>query len=49
MFQGTNNTDSMPLNHVDGARPPMLLATGTDDRTVDQGNTDRMAAKLKSA
>jgi len=48
MFHGTNNTDSMPTYHVDGKRPPMLLATGTADTTVDQGNTDRMAAKLAS-
>ncbi|MBA2588897.1 MAG: alpha/beta hydrolase [Alphaproteobacteria bacterium] len=48
MFEGTNNLDSMPLHHVNGVRQPMLLATGTDDSTVDQGNTDRMAAKLKS-
>jgi len=26
----------------------MLLATGSDDSTVDPGNSDRMAAKLKS-
>jgi acetyl esterase/lipase len=48
MFHGTNNLDSMPVNHLDGKRPPMLLATGTSDTTVDQGNTDRMAARLKS-
>ena len=38
----------MPINHVDGKRPPMLLATGTDDTTVRPGNSDRMAAKLKA-
>ena len=48
MFEGTNNLDSMPLHHVDGKRPPMLLATGTADDTVDQGNTDRMAEKLRA-
>jgi acetyl esterase/lipase len=48
MFHGTNNTDSMPTYHVDGRRPPMLLMTGTADTTVDQGNTDRMAAKLEA-
>ena len=26
----------------------MLLATGTRDTTVDQGNTDRMAQKLRA-
>ncbi len=48
MFHGANNADSMPINHVDGKRPPMLLATGTDDTTVRPGNSDRMAAKLKA-
>ncbi|MEI7791837.1 MAG: prolyl oligopeptidase family serine peptidase, partial [Alphaproteobacteria bacterium] len=48
MFHGTNNLDSMPTNHVNGVRQPMLLATGTADTTVDQGNTDRMANKLRS-
>lgn len=48
MFEGTNNLQSMPVNHVTGVRQPMLLATGTQDSTVDQGNTDRMAARLKS-
>ncbi|MBW8837606.1 MAG: alpha/beta hydrolase [Burkholderia sp.] len=48
MFHGTNNLQSMPVNHVEGPRPPMLLASGVSDTTVDQGNTDRMAARLKS-
>jgi len=48
MFHGANNKDSMPINHVDGKRPPMLLATGTDDSTVRPANSDRMEAKLKA-
>lgn len=48
MFHGANNADAMPINHVDGPRPPMLLATGADDGTVRPGNSDRMAAKLKA-
>ena len=48
MFHGANNADSMPINHIDGKRPPMLLVTGTDDTTVRPGNSDRMAAKLKA-
>jgi acetyl esterase/lipase len=48
IFHGANNTDSMPVNHVDGKRPPMLLAAGEDDQTVGPHNTDDMAAKLKS-
>jgi acetyl esterase/lipase len=48
MFHGTNNTDSMPVYHVDGRRPPMLLATGDTDSTVAPSNTKSMAAKLRS-
>jgi acetyl esterase/lipase len=46
MFHGTNNTDSMPVYHVDGVRPPMLLITGSNDHTVLPSNTIDMAAKL---
>ena len=49
MFHGPNNLDSMPVNHVTGPRPPMLLVTGTRDRTVAPSNTKSMAARLKSA
>ncbi len=38
--------DTQPINHVDGREPPMLLATGERDNTVDPGNTDRMAARI---
>jgi acetyl esterase/lipase len=48
MFHGADNKDTMPINHVDGKRPPMLLATGTDDSTVRPGNSDRMALRLKA-
>ncbi len=47
MFHGTNNTDGMPVYHVDGKRPPMWLATGTADDTVGMGNTDDMEKKLR--
>lgn len=46
MFHGADNADAMPINHVTGPRPPMLLVTGAADRTVSPGNADRMAAKL---
>jgi acetyl esterase/lipase len=48
IFHGANNRDAMPVNHIDGVRPPMLLAWGRDDRTVHGVNIDRMEAKLKS-
>jgi acetyl esterase/lipase len=48
MFHGANNTDAMPVYHVTGPRPPMLLATGGADKTVGPHNTSDMAAKLES-
>ena len=48
MFHGANNADAMPINHVDGKRPPMLLVAGDADATVGPGNADRMAARLKA-
>ena len=48
LFHGRNNLDSMPVNHVDGKRPPMLLITGDRDRTVWPRNSHSMAAKLRS-
>jgi acetyl esterase/lipase len=47
MFHGTNNTDSMPVYHVDGPRPPMLLISGRDDDTVRLSNTHDMSESLK--
>jgi len=41
--------DAQPINHVDGRAAPMLLATGDRDTTVDPGNTDRMAARVRAA
>jgi acetyl esterase/lipase len=48
IFHGADNRDAMPVNHIDGIRPPMLLAWGTGDNTVHAVNIDRMEAKLKS-
>ena len=48
MFHGRDNPDSMPVNHVTGKRPPMLLVTGDDDSTVYPRNTASMAAKLRA-
>jgi acetyl esterase/lipase len=48
IFHGRNNPETMPVNHVDGLRPPMLLVTGDKDRTVHPRNTKSMAAKLRS-
>ncbi|RAS35953.1 alpha/beta hydrolase [Paraburkholderia bryophila] len=40
---------SQPINFVQGDEPPMFLAAGERDTTVDPGNTDRLAAKLRLA
>ena len=47
MFHGRDNADAMPVHHVTGARPPMLLVTGSRDRTVSPRNTKSMAARLR--
>jgi acetyl esterase/lipase len=47
MFHGANNTDSMPVHHVDGPRPPMLLISGSDDGTVRLSNTNDMSERLR--
>jgi acetyl esterase/lipase len=48
IFHGANNADAMPINHIDGKRPPMLLTNGSADTVVHPGNADRMAARLKA-
>lgn len=40
---------SQPINFVSGDEPPAFLAAGERDTTVDPGNTDRFAAKLRAA
>jgi acetyl esterase/lipase len=39
---------SQPINYADGRNPPLLLLTGTDDTTVDPGNTERLASKVRA-
>jgi acetyl esterase/lipase len=41
--------DTQPINHVDGAAPPLFLVTDDRDTVVDPGNTERMAAKVRAA
>ncbi len=48
VFEGANRRETQPIDYIDGVRPPMLLATGTDDSTVLPGNTSRLAAKLRA-
>ncbi|MBW4092838.1 MAG: alpha/beta hydrolase, partial [Proteobacteria bacterium] len=39
---------SQPIRYVTPDAPPMLLAAGTADHTVDPGNTRRLAARLRA-
>ena len=41
--------DSQPIGFVRPGAPPMLLVTGGDDDTVDPGNTQRLATRLRAA
>ncbi|QIB33549.1 alpha/beta hydrolase [Ancylobacter pratisalsi] len=38
---------TQPITFVDGRGPPAFLATGPNDRTVDPGNTARLAARIR--
>ena len=40
--------DTQPINHVEGMTPPMLLLAGSRDKTVDPGNTTRLAAAIQA-
>ncbi len=48
IFPQADRADSQPINFVSGDEPPMLLAVGKADTTVDPGNTDRFAARLRA-
>jgi acetyl esterase/lipase len=39
---------TQPINFVDGKAAPIFVAAGTDDTTVDPGNTTRLARKIES-
>ena len=47
IFSGASLPDSQPINFVDGTEPPMLLLSGSDDETVDPGNSLRLAARIR--
>jgi acetyl esterase/lipase len=48
IFGGADRADTQPITYIDGKRPPMLLAAGTDDTVVGPSNTSRLAARLRS-
>jgi len=47
MFGGASRMETQPIHFIDGKRPPMFLATGSDDETVRPRNTLNMAARLQ--
>jgi len=47
IFGGASEAASQPITYAQGAHVPMLLVTGTDDRTVRPRNVRRMAARLR--
>lgn len=49
IFPPTLRAASQPINFVSGDEPPMFLAAGKRDTTVDPGNTDRLAARMLAA
>jgi acetyl esterase/lipase len=48
IFGGVNRPETQPIRYIDGPRPSMLLAAGTEDETVLPRNTVRLAAKLRA-
>lgn len=40
---------TQPIAYVDGDAPPILLIAGLDDRTVQPGNSTRLAARIREA
>lgn len=48
VFPASTRAQSQPINFVTANELPMFLAAGTDDHTVDPGNTDRLARALQA-
>ncbi len=48
IFSTAPDADTQPINRAIAPVPPVLLATGLDDDTVDPRNSHSMAAKLRS-
>lgn len=47
IFGGDRRVETQPITYIDRSYPPMLLVTGSKDRTVSWKNTKRMAARLR--
>jgi acetyl esterase/lipase len=48
IFGGENNREILPIVHVNGPRPPMLLLHGTADTTVGPQNARSLAKVLQA-
>ncbi|WP_051631110.1 alpha/beta hydrolase [Afifella pfennigii] len=46
VFPEESRAESQPIAFVRGGEPPVLLMAGTADRTVDPGNSKRLAARI---
>ena len=46
IFGGADRADTQPIAYADGHGPPMLLATGAADTTVQPGNSVRLAQRI---
>jgi len=49
VFPETSRQASQPINFVRPGAIPVFLGVGDKDKTVDPGNTERLAAKLRAA
>ena len=48
IFSNVPDAESQPINHLTRPMPPVMLATGDEDDTVDPRNSERVYRKLKS-
>ena len=49
IFGGADRHETQPIFHVAPGAPPALLITGGKDRLVEQGNSTRLAVRLRAA
>jgi acetyl esterase/lipase len=47
VFGGPNRAETHPINFVTPGAPPAFLGTGTSDKTVSDGNTSRLASRMR--
>ncbi|MBZ8133316.1 alpha/beta hydrolase [Afifella sp. IM 167] len=48
VFPEESRGQSQPIRFAKAGSPPVFLAVGTGDRTVDPGNSSRLAARIRS-